>query len=119
MEAEAQEKTGRSVDRQGSEQAPILVKDEDLFRTVEGGDIDVAVWRDGEALGERAPIRQWRQYREKLRYITVECRRRVGLRKKYCQTGTEQCGDLHALGQPAHDVSPLLKINFRVGIRIE
>ena len=79
MEAEAQEKTGRSVDRQGSEQAPIVIKDEDLFRTVERGDIDVAVWRDGEALGERAPIRQ---YREKLRYITVECRCRVGLAKE-------------------------------------
>ena len=61
MEADAQEKTGRSVDRQSSEYAPILIEDEDLFRTVEGGDIDVAVWRDGEALRPRAPIRQYRE----------------------------------------------------------
>ena len=116
MEAQAQETTRRSADREGSEQAPIVVEDEDLFRTVERGDIDVAVWCDGETLGERAPIRQ---YREKLRYITVECRCRVGLAKKYCQTGTEQCGDLDARGQSAHDVSPFSNINRFVGIRIE
>src|SRR5262249_48920031 len=110
MEAETQDKTGRGVDRQGAEQAPILIEDENLFRTDERGDIDVAVGRDGEALGQRAPVRQ---HREKLRYVTVECRRRVGLRKEYYKTRTEHGGDLHARGQSTHDVSPLLDINRR------
>src|SRR5262249_60845050 len=94
MKAEPEEKAGGRADVQRPKKLAGLIVDHDRFRSVEGGNVDVAVrWVDREALRVG---RAGRQYGKELGDVAVECEGRVSRREKGCQCGTDQCGNSHA-----------------------